>query len=83
MATFEKSKTVVTTRCHLKAIGPPHSFAVNGQIVPAGAIVEVGMHEASDLLARGKAVDAAPAEVTTAGANVIVAQSRSDRWSDA
>lgn len=83
MATFEKSKNVVTTRRHLKAICSPRAFAVNGQLVAANSIVEVGMFDAGELLARGLAVDATLAEVEAAGTNIIVAPSRSDQWKDA
>jgi hypothetical protein len=83
MATFEKSKTVKTVRCNLKAAPSPFRFAINGQIVPVGAIVEVSSHEARDLIGRKLAVDATPAEVTAAGVNVIVAISRDDKWADA
>jgi hypothetical protein len=83
MATFEKTKTVVTTRCHVKAAPLRSGVVINGEIVPAGAICEVGMHEAADIVARGLAVDATPAEVASAGENIIVAASRCDKWADA
>jgi hypothetical protein len=83
MAIFEKTKTVVATRRYLKAVGAPRMFVVNGQFVAAASIVEVSMYEAADLIARGCAVDATEAEVTAAGANIIVAPSHHDKWTDA
>lgn len=83
MALIEKSKTVVTNRRHLKAKGGRSTFSVNGQAVHADAIVEASMHDATDLIRRGLAVDATPAEVTAAGANIIVAPVRFEKWNDA
>lgn len=83
MTTFTKTKSVATTRRMLKAVGDRGNFAVNGRFVPPGAIVEIGSCEGAELLARGLAVDATAAEVTAAGANVIVAPSRNEKWADA
>ena len=89
MALIEKTKTVVTTRRHLRVTGNQVSperrstFALDGGIVPIGAIVEVSMSEATNLIHRGVAIDATPEEVATAGENIIVSPSRNDRWEDA
>ena len=89
MALVEKTKTVVTNRRRLKVVGSPtfggmtSTLVIGGQIVAIGAIVEVSMHEATELMGRGVAVDATPAEVTAAGANLVVAPSRNDSWTDA
>lgn len=83
MAIFEKTKTVVTQRRHLRATATSLTFAVNGELIADGAIVEVGMYESADLVGRKLAVDATLAEVAAAGENVIVANSRHDRWTDA
>ncbi len=82
MTTYLASKTVTATRRALKATGE-RQFAVNGEFVPAGAIVECGLFDAEDLIARGLAVDATPAEVEAAGANIIVAPDNGDKWKDA
>lgn len=83
MATIEKSKTVVTKRRHLKVTGERGRFALNGNIVPIEAIVEVSLHEAIDLVARGLAVDASAEEVAAAGVAVIASSTRFDSWADA
>ncbi|UNK57164.1 hypothetical protein MNQ95_13660 [Pseudoxanthomonas daejeonensis] len=83
MALIEKTKTVSTTRRHLKVIGNPHTFLIANQIVAVGAIVEVSMGDSVGLIRRGLAVDATPAEVTAAGANTIIAPMRGDTWQDA
>ena len=83
MTTYLASKTVTTTRRALKAISGRNAFAVNGQFVFPGAIVECGLFDAEDLIARGLAVDATPAEVEAAGENIIVAPDNGDKWNDA
>lgn len=81
MATFERTKSVRTARAHLKSLG---GFGINGKIIAPDVIVEVSDFEAKDLIQRNKAVDATPAEVTAAGANIEVAPIRggSAQWQD-
>lgn len=89
MATIQKTKTVTATRCHLKVVGsritPDRhiTFAINGHFVALGSIVEVSMGDATDLVARGLAVDATEQEVEAAGENIVIAPSRNDTWRDA
>lgn len=82
MATIEKTKTVVTSRRHLKA-SSERRFLLNGSIVPVGTIVEVSLDEAENLLWREVAVEATPAEVEAAGASIIASSTRFDSWTDA
>jgi hypothetical protein len=82
MTTYQATKTVSTTRRALKATGERNAFTVNGQFVPAGAIVECGLFDAADLIARGLAVDATSDEVDAAGANIIIAPANGDSWKD-
>jgi len=83
MAYIEKTKTVTTRRRYVKAVGHRFSFAVNGQCAPQGAIIELGVYEADELIKRKLAVAATEAEVEAAGVDVIVADSSGDKWRDA
>ncbi|HEV7271794.1 hypothetical protein [Pseudoxanthomonas sp.] len=89
MATIQKTKTVTATRCHLKVVGSRIAtdrhitFAINGEFVALGSIVEVSMDEATDLVARGLAVDATEQEVEAAGEDIVISPSRNETWRDA